>query len=109
MAFVYLGSAAQGAERFAQYGLADVARIHDPHQRLYAVFDLKRATLKQVFGWKVWQRGLEAFSKGHGFGMLAGDGLQMPGVFLLHHGAVVREFRHQSAADRPDYLELAQA
>ncbi|MFN0108377.1 MAG: AhpC/TSA family protein [Blastocatellia bacterium] len=107
LAFVYLGTAEQSVERFSKYGLADVARIHDPQQKLYAVFDLNRATLNQVFGWKVWQRGLEAFAKGHGLGMLAGDGLQMPGVFLLHHGKVLREFRHQSAADRPDYLELA--
>ena len=51
----------------------------------------------------------EPFANGHGVGMLAGDGLQMPGVFVLHHGQVLREFRHESAADRPDYLELAQA
>lgn len=109
MAFVYLGTAEQSSERFAKYGLADVSRIHDPQQKLYRVFDLNRATLNQVFGWKVWQRGLEAFANGHGLGMLAGDGLQMPGVFLLHDGKVLREFRHQSAADRPDYLELARA
>jgi hypothetical protein len=41
--------------------------------------------------------------------MLAGDGLQMPGVFLLHRGKVLREFRHESAADRPDYVTLTQA
>jgi hypothetical protein len=109
LAFVYLGTAEQGAERFAKYGLAEVARIHDPQQKLYAAFDLKRATLAQVFGLKVWQRGWEAFANGHGVGMLAGDGLQMPGVFLLHHGQVLREFRHESAADRPDYAALAQA
>ncbi len=64
--------------------------------------------VKQL-GWKVWQRGLEAFANGHGVGMLAGDGFQMPGVFLLHRGQVLREFRHESAADRPDYLALAQS
>lgn len=109
MAFVYLGTAEQAAERFAKYGLEDVSRIHDPKQILYKAFDLKRASLSQVFGWKVWQRGLEAFANGHGVGMLAGDGLQMPGVFLLHRGQVLREFRHESAADRPDYAVLAQA
>jgi hypothetical protein len=109
LAFVYLGKAEQSAERFAKDGLSDVSRIHDPQQKLYAAFDLKRASLGQVFGLKVWQRGFEAFANGHGVGALAGDGLQMPGVFLLHHGRIVREFRHESAADRPDYLALAQA
>jgi hypothetical protein len=103
-----MGTAEQSAERMAKYGLSDVSRIHDPQQTLYKAFDLKRATLGQVFELKVWQRGLEAFANGHGVGMLAGDGLQMPGVFLLHHGQVLREFRHESAADRPDYLALAQ-
>jgi hypothetical protein len=109
LAFVYLGAAEQAAERFEKYGLSDVSRIHDPKQALYKAFDLKRASLGQVLGWKVWQRGIEAFVNGHGVGMLAGDGLQMPGVFLLHHGQVLREFRHESAADRPDYVALAQA
>lgn len=108
LAFVYMGTAEQGAERFAKYGLSDVTRVHDPKQELYAAFDLKRATLSQVFGWQVWQRGWEAFANGHSVGMLAGDGFQMPGVFLLHRGVIVREFRHQTAAERPDYLALAQ-
>lgn len=109
LAFVYMGTAEQGTERFAKYGLSDVSRIHDPRQTLYQAFALKRATLAQVFGWKVWQRGLEAFANGHGLGLLAGDGFQMPGLFLLHRGQVLREFRHESAADRPDYAALAQA
>lgn len=107
MAFVHLGSEQQGAEMFAKYDLFEVSRVCDPQQQLYKAFDLKRATLSQVFGLKVWQRGLEAFSEGHRVGMLAGDGFQMPGVFLLHHGEVIREFRHETAADRPDYEELA--
>jgi hypothetical protein len=104
-----LGTAEQGTDRFAKYGLESAPRIHDPQQKLYAAFDLKRASLGQVFGLKVWQRGFEAFANGHGVGALAGDGLQMPGVFLLHQGRIVREFRHESAADRPDYVALAQA
>ena len=107
MAFVYLGTAEQGAERFAAHGLSDVSRIHDPRQTLYRAFDLRRASLGQVLGLKVWRRGLEALANGHGAGRLAGDGLQMPGVFLLSDKEIVREFRHETAADRPDYLALA--
>lgn len=39
-------------------------------------------------------------------GLLKGDGFQMPGVFLLYHGTVLRSYRHQSAADRPNYSQL---
>ena len=37
---------------------------------------------------------------------LAGDGLQMPGVFVLVDGRVARAYRHRTAADRPDYAAL---
>jgi hypothetical protein len=31
----------------------------------------------------------------------------MPGVFLLCQGEVVRSYRHQSVADRPDYVRFS--
>jgi hypothetical protein len=31
----------------------------------------------------------------------------MPGAFLIHDARVLRAFRHQDAADRPDYCTLA--
>jgi hypothetical protein len=33
----------------------------------------------------------------------------MPGVFLLFHGTILRCYRHQSAADRPNYVRFAVA
>jgi hypothetical protein len=42
-------------------------------------------------------------------GRLAGDGFQMPGVFLIFKGEVIRSYRHHTAADRPDYINLADA
>jgi hypothetical protein len=39
---------------------------------------------------------------------LEGDGTQMPGVFLIHQGRVVRRFVHGNAAERPDYVKLSQ-
>jgi len=40
-------------------------------------------------------------------GKLAGDGFRMPGVFLLRKGEIQVARRAETAADRPDYLELA--
>ena len=31
----------------------------------------------------------------------------MPGAFVVSHGQVVAQFVHESAADRPDYVDLA--
>jgi len=89
-------------------GLRGVDVISDPERRLYRAFQLRRGTLKQLFGPEVWVRGFEAFRAGHGIGALEGDGLQMPGAFLIHQGRILRAYRHRAAGDRPDYAALAQ-
>lgn len=104
---VHMGSDDHAAEFFAAYGMDDVPRISDPGQGLYRAFDLGRGKLRQLFGPKVIVRGAEAAANGHGIGRLIGDGFQMPGVFLIRDGQIVRAFRHQTAADRPDYAALA--
>ena len=108
MAFVHMSEETKAAEVFASYHLKDVSRFSDPQRALYRAFDLQHATLSQVFGAKVWLRGLEALMHGHTVGMIAGDALQMPGVFLVHNEKIIRAFRHESAADRPDYESLGQ-
>lgn len=91
---------------FAQYGMADVERIHDPERALYKAFGLRRGSLWQLLGPSVWLRGWAAFGQ-HGVGFLDGDGFQMPGAFLVRNGRIVKEFRHTTAADRPDYCHLS--
>ncbi|MFO0508824.1 MAG: AhpC/TSA family protein, partial [bacterium] len=52
-------------------------------------------------------RGFRAgFLGKHGIGSAEGDVTQMPGVFLVFHGEILKSYRHQSAADRPDYVAL---
>lgn len=105
---VHQGGDAEAAEFFARYDLANLARVSDPQRRLYQAFGLARGTLRQLFGLDVWWRGLRAgLVAGHGVGPLVGDGRQMPGIFLLVRGRVVRGYRHATAADRPDYVALA--
>lgn len=85
-----------------------VAQISDPGRTLYRAFELGRGTLRQVLGPSVWIRGLlAAIFGGHGIGGLQGDGFQMPGVFLVHRGRVLRSFRHSNASSRPEYSDLA--
>ena len=92
---------------FARYGLNDAPRVSDPQRALYRAFGLRRGRLADVFGPKVWWRGFQAaILRRHGVGRLTGDGFQMPGVFLLFHGEVVRSYSHQSSADRPDYVAV---
>jgi len=105
---VQMAPDSEAAPVFTRYGLGDVHRVSDPDKHLYRAFELKRGRLGQLFGFKVWIRFLIAgVIKRHGAGKLAGDGLQMPGAFLVADGRIVRAFRHRSAADRPDYTDLA--
>lgn len=91
-----------------KYDLEDIPHISDPECILYKKFRLKKGSLNQLFGLKVWFRGFMAgMVKGHGVGKEMGDGTQMPGVFLLRKGEIVKQFIHNSAADKPDYEDLA--
>lgn len=108
LVLVHMGSERQGSSFFGRYGLGEVPQISDPRKNLYRAFGLPRASFGDLVGPKVWLRGFQAAVLGsHGIGRPVGDGFQMPGVFLLYQGEVLRSYRHQSPADRPDYLALA--
>ncbi len=108
IALVHQGSDAQARSLLANYGLDDLPRVSDPERYLYRAFGLGRGDLLKLAGPTVWWRGFQAaVLEGHGFGRVVGDAFQMPGVFLIFHGEVLRSYRHQTAADRPDYLRLA--
>lgn len=79
-----------------------VARIADPYCELYRSFGLGKAGFWELFGPRVWWRGLMALFRGCGVGHLAGDGLQMPGVFLFYRGSIVAAQPAKNAADMPD-------
>ena len=107
---VHMGDPGGMEDLLGKYALVGVDRIVDPQQELYRTFGLKRGTLRQLFGLTVWNRGLlgGALAR-HGIGRFQGDIAQMPGLFLIHQGAIVKRFRHRSVADRPDYATLGVA
>lgn len=105
---VHMGTPAQADDFFTRYGLPDVTRISDPEARLYRAFELRRASFWQLFGPKSLARYRSAnVGDGGRIGRPVDDPFRMPGVFLIRHGRILKEFRHQSVADRPDYCSLA--
>lgn len=86
-----------------------VVRIADPRCELYRAFGLGKGGFLELFGPHVWWRGAVAIFHGCGVGHLAGDGLQMPGVFLFRDGQIIASQRARSAADLPDLPGLFQA
>jgi hypothetical protein len=104
---VHMGREETAEAILQKHNLADVPRVWDPKLSLYRAFGLEKGSLAQLFGPRVWLRGFKAgFLGKHGIGGADGDVTQMPGVFLVFHGEIIKSYRHQSAADRPDYVAL---
>lgn len=91
---------------FEKYGLADVPQFSDPEAKLYRAFGLQRARWWQLFGLRALWRNLGTILRGYLPRLPKGDPMQMPGVFLIHKGEIVRAFRHEIAGERPDYGAL---
>lgn len=106
IALVHMGHE-EPKELLDRYNLTDLHCFRDPVCALYEAFGLEMGGFRQLFGLTVWIRGVSAWFAGHGIGGLNGNGFRMPGSFLIHRGEILRAFRHSTAADRPDYAELA--
>lgn len=107
---VHMVDDAKAAAYFTRYNLGEAARVSDPAKGLYKAFELGRGTISQLFGPRLWMRGIKAgLIDRHFVGALQGDGLQLPGAFLVRNGEITRAFRHADAGDRPEYCEVAGA
>jgi hypothetical protein len=108
LVLVHMATDPEAEAFFGAYGLADVDRISDPRKWLYFQLGLGRASLWHFLDHRIWWRSFTAaILNRHGVGRLVGDALQMPGAFLVHHGALVSAFVHRTPADRPDYRQLS--
>lgn len=104
---IHMGTEEQGNRLFARYGLEHTTRIDDPRRTLYRAFGLPRGTIGMFLSPWLWVRCFQAAVLDRNLvGRFTGDFLQLPGVFLLYYGQLVRCHRHQSPADRPDYVAL---
>jgi peroxiredoxin len=106
--FVHLGTPEIAQAHFAYYGIPDVERVHDPEAHLYREFGLGREhPARSLINPKVlWSWFIRGDLYRYGIGRIETDGHQMPGVFFLRDGKVVRSFRHRNISDQPDYLKL---
>jgi hypothetical protein len=104
---VHQGSDADLEPLLSRHGLGTVDRVSDPERDLYRSLELSRGSFAELFGPSVWLAGLKATFRGHLVGRLVGDGFQMPGVFVVRDGRVISAVRHRTAAERPDYSDLA--
>jgi len=83
-------------------GLGRALRVSDPEGELYRAVELRRGSLAQLFGWRVWLAGWRAYLKGHRVGALQGDGLRMPGLFLISGETILSAQRPSHAGGELD-------
>lgn len=109
LALVHMAAGENPAESCDSYGLCDVDHFSNPDQTLYWHFGLKRGKFMQLLGPQLWWRGFRSMIiDRNGLGRIVGDGLQMPGVFLIRDGRILSHVRHETACDRPNYIEFVQ-
>ena len=106
---VHMGTDQHAHEFFHRYGLSDLPRVCDSIRTLYRAFGLGRGGIWQVLGPGLWWRGFQAaILSRNGIGWPVTDMFQMPGIFLIFHGQVLRSFVHHSAADRPNCAKMVE-
>ena len=90
---------------FKEFGLQNIEHVSDPDCKNYAIFGLVKGSFSQLYGLKTWIRGFEISVTKPNLPNIKriGDGLQMPGIFLLRDSKVVERFVHNSIADKPNY------
>lgn len=103
--FIHQGTPARGAELFDAL-IDDVEALADVDGRLYELFDVRRGTMREMFGLRAWIRGLQAFSKGHFIGRKVGDPWTLPTTIAIANQHIVGEHRGAHAGDHPDVQAL---
>lgn len=107
---VHMATEEVADDYFKNFNLSGVTHISDPNCEYYQEFGLVKANTSQLMGLKNWVRGFEV-SIGKGIEVSirnVGDAFQMPGVFVIKEGQIIKSFVHKSPADRPDYEKLIQ-
>jgi len=85
---------------------AEARVVCDPEKQLYTALGLRRGSLGQIMGVRVWACSMRALVKGHVMTLPVGDPWLMPGAFLVQGDEILwaHRFRHQG--DHPDWRNL---
>lgn len=108
IAFVHMVDKQTASEHLSSFKFGDNPHIGDPEKQLYQFFGLTKGRFRQLYGLSVMMRGFKAgVLDGHGHAFRSiGDVDQMPGLFMLDKGSIIRSHIYQLSSDRPDYLEF---
>ncbi len=107
LVLIHMSECGVAEKYFKRYDINQVEHVSDPNMTLYAHFGLLPGTTSQLYGLKPLPRMIKNTMK---YGVTVDKKLgaikQMPGIFLIKNGAVVKRFAHEHIAVRPDYLAM---
>jgi peroxiredoxin len=106
LVFVHLAEENYGDIYLEKFGLKGEEHISDPDMSLYEYFGLQKGSFRELYGLKIWTR-LASLKFTSDVNAAYGNVKQMPGIFLIQKGEIINSFIHKSAAERPDYLAIA--
>jgi hypothetical protein len=106
VAFVHMHDEERAGTYFGSQGLADVPRVSDPGQQLYAAFEVVRGRPAQWLSAAVLKRYVRSLARGYRPAYVGADPLQMPAAFLIARGTILRAARPQSVAEEIDWKRL---
>ena len=79
----------------------------DPERAAYRLYNLPRGSARQVaYDPRVLRAGIAAAAEGHIVGVPMGDGMQLPGSFVIREGLVVYAHRGKLSSDTAPIDEL---
>lgn len=103
LTLVHMGKDEEELADLPKYGLANhVSVVSDPDSELYRSFGLSKGSYSQHFHPRIFLAGLKAWKAGHRVGKINGDGWQMPGMFLLVKGKLLKSHLAEHAADHAE-------
>ena len=108
LVFVHMAEPALAKEYFQEFKLSGVIHISNPDKKYYRAFGLLKGTVSQLYGLSTWIRGFGPKTKGLKLELSEqlGDSTQMPGMFLINQGEIIKQFVHRRASHRPNYEEF---
>lgn len=92
---------------FEKAGLQEEHRISDPNGIMYNAFGLEKAAFAPKSIWSFRIQHIAALLPIPAAASFMGSSTQMPGIFLINQGEIIKSYRRGQATQKPDYVSLA--
>ncbi len=111
LVFVHMAPEHVANNYFEQFNLNPAIHVSNPEKNFYTAFGLMKGTISQLYGLRTWMRGFSSSTSNYKLELAEqlGDSTQMPGMFLISNGNVIKEYIHKRASERPDYQAFISA